>query len=437
MCHGRLIKFTVNLRGFKMKRILIYYPPNKLGMSDFAITDYTKLHERVKKELNGKFPNVGNKVWLQGITSVITTQDCVYEFGYQEIPEEIINQKYDCVLLPLANCFYAGWMKYMKVRTQHIKKLKVPVYVIACGVQADSYDDINTLVDEIREPATEFIQAVYNTGGQFALRGYFTAEFFEKLGFHDAVVTGCPSLFQMGVLQIPTSKVKETDFKATINGTFKLPINHRDIEKSNFICQNTYGNLLYDPEYFENNPYTIRRVLRDIRRGDYEMVKAIADQRIHLFVDTQQWMSYFVQNNISFSFGSRIHGTVMPILSGVPALLYSCDARTREMAEFFDIPYIMQEQEEKYDIYELYMKTDYSKFNKNFVKRYEAYEKFLEKCGITSGINRQNIFMSRTKENVEYPYVVNKRYQEKLQKKLSCFKILFDITERYYNKKER
>lgn len=418
-----------------MKKVLIYYPPNKLGMSDFEPTNYKEICERVKCELNGKFPNVGNKVWLQGITSAISTGYCEYEFGYEEIPEEEINKKYDCVLLPLANCFHAGWVKYMKQRTQHIKKIKIPVYVIACGVQADSYDDLSKLVEQIKEPATEFIQAVYNTGGEFALRGYFTAEFFEKLGFHNAVVTGCPSLFQMGRnLQISNKKVDKNEFKATLNGTFKLPIDKNDIDRSDFICQSTFGNLLYDNEYFKDNPYTLRRILRDIRRGDYSMVKAIADERIHLFADMQQWMSYFIDNNISFSFGSRIHGTIMPILSGVPSLLYSCDARTREMAEFFDIPYMIRNEGDIHRLYDLYYQIDYSVFNKKFSERFDAYEAFLKKCGLVDKINEENIFMSRASQLYREPDVINKNELKELKRYIQKRKVVFDLVNYYYNK---
>lgn len=421
-----------------MKKILIYYPEDKFGMSDFREIDYSRIYLRVKNELEGKFPNVGNKVWLQGITSAITTEDCEYHFGYEEVPYDVINREYDCVLLPLANCFHSGWVKYMETRTKHIKNIKIPVYVIACGVQIDSYDDIGKLVSEIKEPATKFIQSVYNTGGEFALRGYITAEFFAKLGFHDAVVTGCPSLYQMGRdLKISNAKVEKDVFKAAINGTFRLPLKKSEFSKCDFIDQGTYGNLLYDPEYFSKTNWSLRRILRDIRRGDYEVLKAIADERIRLFANIQEWMSYYTREQISFSFGSRIHGTVMPILSGVPSLLYACDARTREMAEFFDIPYIMpNEGKTPYDLYDLYCQTDYSKFNQNFAKRFDEYERFLSKCGITKKVNQNNIFMSKEAQ-IELPESVNKKHFKKLSTLTTSLKPAFDLVELYYQKKTR
>lgn len=425
----------IHLEGCNMK-VLIYYPPNKLGMSDFRKTDYSSLAERARKELDGKIPNFGNKVWLQGILSEIDVEETTYEFGYDELTEEYINSNYDCVLLPLANCFHYNWIPYLEKRASHVSKLKIPVYVIACGIQAKSYDEIDSLVDSIKEPATKFIKSVYNTGGEFALRGYFTAEFFERLGFKDAVVTGCPSIFQMGRdLTISNEKVSRKNFVSTINGTFKLPVPDKCIKLSDYICQDVYGKVLYDPEYFISNPLTFRRILKYIKRGDYDFVRAVANNKIKLFADTQQWMSYYIHNNVSFSFGSRIHGTIIPILSGVPSLCYTRDARTREMTEFFDIPHIVPSSNlQKKDIYEWYCETDYSAFNANFAKRYDDFEKFLQKCGLVKKINQSNPFMQKTAEGFEYPEIVNIEHIKKLKKTVSQNKLIFELLDLYCKK---
>ena len=367
-----------------MKKVLIYYPKNVLGMSDFRPADYQNLHKRVKAELDNNFPNFGNKVWLQAILSEISDGTCEYEFGYDDISEDYINQKFDCVLMPLANCFHAGWIKYMEKRASHIEKLKIPVYVIACGVQANSYDDLDNLVNEVKIPATRLISAVYNTGGQFALRGYFTAEFFEKLGFKNAVVTGCPSIFQMGrELTISNKKVSKDEFSATINGTFNLPVSDNDIKISDYICQDICAKYMYDPEFFTNNPMDTRRIFKLVKRGEYPFLRALANNKIKVFADVPQWLNYYIYNNVNFSFGSRIHGTIIPILAGVPSFCYSRDARTREMVEFFDIPYVTSFEHDytkKRNLYDWYCETDYTKFNTKFKERYDNFEAFLKKC---------------------------------------------------------
>lgn len=417
-------------------KVLIFYPENKLGMSDFRKPDYKKLAERARIELNGKIPNFGNMVWLQGIVSEISTPISDIQFGYEDLSADYINNNFDCVLLPLANCFHSGWVKYMEKRTQYIKGLKIPVYVIACGVQADSYDDLDELICSIKEPATDFIKAVYNTGGEFALRGYFTAEFFEKLGFRDAVVTGCPSIYQMGRdLKISNDKVDRKLFNATINGTFKLPVCADDIKRSDYICQDVYGKFLYDEKYFEENQFDLKRILKIVKRGDYDWLNALANNKIKLFADTQQWLSYYIKNKVSFSFGRRIHGTIIPILSQVPALCYTEDARTREMTEFFDIPNVMPSKTmtEK-SLYDWYLQTDYTKFNLNFEKRFDAFEGFLQKCGLVDKINQENVFINRNDNNFEFPEIINQKEIDKLRKKINRNKLIISAVNTVYNK---
>lgn len=417
-----------------MKKVLILYDENKLGMTDFEKTDYRFLSDRVNKECNGKFPNFGNKVWLQGITSAITTDYCEYTFGYSSVDPEYANKNFDCVVLPLANCFHKGWIPWLITRSDYVSKLKIPVHIIACGAQADSYNDLNQLVEETKENASRLINAVYATGGNIALRGYFTAEYFEKLGFHDYTVTGCPSMYQMGRdLSISNKKVGRDEFKATINGDFDLPITKESIEASHFICQGNYGKMLYDRDFFNKNPFDFKRIRKYISRGDFKIVEALAENRIHVFSNIQDWMSFFVNEKVSFSFGSRIHGTIMPILSGVPSMIYTRDSRTREMAEFFDIPNMLPEIGiQKYDLYDLYLETDYSDFNKNFALKFDAYENFLIKCDLVEHVNQKNIFMSRDAE-YEKPVIVNQEYLDALNRYLKKNSLMFRLIEKYYD----
>lgn len=60
------------------------------------------------------------------------------------------------------------------------EKIKIPVFIISCGVQADSYEDLNDLVKSTGNVSKRFISTIYKTGGQFALRGWFTAEFLKN-----------------------------------------------------------------------------------------------------------------------------------------------------------------------------------------------------------------------------------------------------------------
>ena len=165
----------------------------------FEKTDFSKLSALIPEIYGNICPNLGNRLWFQGIVSVISTSENTVEFAKFDFDIDEINANYDLIVAPMANIFAEYCYETLNRIAEIYEQIKIPVYVIACGAQANSYDDLKRLCDIIREPATRFIKAIHNTGGEFALRGYFTKELFNMLGFSDiGVVTGCPSLFQMG-----------------------------------------------------------------------------------------------------------------------------------------------------------------------------------------------------------------------------------------------
>ena len=118
------------------------------------------------------------------------------------------------------------------------------------------------------------------------------------------------------------------------------------------------------------------------------------ERRILLFLDIPIWRKYLIEGKFNFSYGTRIHGNIISILSGIPALICACDSRTREMAEFFSIPIIMPENSEK-TLEELYELADYRKFNSTFSKNFHLFEKFLKSNGLVKEIGRENIFFDQ------------------------------------------
>ena len=142
--------------------------------------------------------NVGNKLWLMGLVSSISTPENQVDFIEDTMSADYINSNYDICIKPEANIFSKRFSHFMETHIEKYSKITIPIYVIACGVQASSYDELSELVESIGDISKRFIRSIYQTGGEFCLRGYFTKEFFDRLGFSSAVVTGCPSMYQYG-----------------------------------------------------------------------------------------------------------------------------------------------------------------------------------------------------------------------------------------------
>lgn len=372
-----------------MAKILIYKDVVPNGEYDiFNKIDYIKYRRE-----NIKCYNVGNRAWLQGI--IVALQDGNNELVLltPSMTIDYINSEFDYIVLPMANIFHRRYIHDMERLAKIFFQIKVPTFVIACGVQAKSYDYLEELINSIKEPATLFIKSIYSTGGEFALRGYFTKEFFDKLGFRSAVVTGCPSLYQLGDQLRIEKQLNPSNIKSVYNGKLDL-IGDKLLCDSNsvYIDQDEYYEIIYaiNSAKQESKRDFIKNI---IKKYGYTIVQLAMEKRALLFLDIPTWRKYLMKNHFNFSYGTRIHGTIISILSGVPSLINICDSRTREMAEFYAIPMCTVKGDRK-TVEELYDLMDYKEFNECFFERYHQFEKFLVDNGLVKKIGSNNVFFN-------------------------------------------
>lgn len=367
-----------------MRNILIHMLVDPYSEYDiFSETNYAAMADAFRSK-SIRCPNLGNRLWFQGLVSEISGEENTLTYFREDMSKDYINEHFDMIIAPMANVFHPAFSELLNRLAARFQGICIPVYVIACGVQTDSYQNLDVLCSAIGAPARAFMKSVYDTGGEFALRGYFTKEFFDRMGFPTAVVTGCPSLYQLGRnLQITEDKVSHGEFRPLINGDTHayLPLakNYPDAE---FFDQERFFHILHDPDCAP----TLRSL---VHLYGFETTRWLLSEKVRMIPGMNDWWNYLRNQNFHFSFGSRIHGSIMPILAGVPAAMAPQDARTREMAEFFQIP-ILEKQDKS--LYDLYLETDYSAFNRNFSEKYDVYEQFLISRGIVKKCNPKNEF---------------------------------------------
>lgn len=405
-----------------MKKIILYRGKT-IDCDIFKPTNYSSFFDDYK--ISGG--NVGNKLFNTATEKYITNPYTNYKYVmYDEInfipfinkeDVEEANSNYDLVIMPQANifCNSSFHKNLLTMWKKGIEQFKIPVYVLGVGIQINKIEDINDLVESIHREATEFITAVYRTGGNFSLRGNYTKLFFEKLGFSEAIVTGCPSMFQFGTnLHLPIEKIPTNKFKPVINGFHSL-FYKKEFSKifdnySNavYLDQDEASTLLYNKSYFTEN--TKKQILQNYTPKEIEL---IAKNRFHLFYDLKTRFDFLKEEEFNFSFGPRIHGNIMAILNNIPGFVYAIDLRTQELAEYFEIPYITKLQNNM-DLYELYYNANYEKFNKNYLSKYKKFENFLINNNIISEPLEKyiNIFDEKF-QNIQWqkPKIIN---QEKI-----------------------
>lgn len=409
-----------------MKKILLFTNLKYLDRRVLQPCNYNNLWSDLVKQNGG---NSGNKLFAFAMEKYLMRPSIYYEHYSDDMTIEYINSFFDLIIIPMANILNSNPIvkAEMEYYANYFSKIKIPVYPIGVGAQANSYDDIELLCQSIREPATRFIRAIYNTGGEFGLRGYFTKEVFDRLGFEGAVTIGCPSMYQAGRnLKIEKRVDKSDTFHVLLNGDI-LYLQQENLlrflnDKSCvFMDQNEFAKLLYSHQLKSDSMDDGSCLRALIKEYTLTGLKALVNDRVKLIYDVPIWLQYIKSGNFSFSFGSRIHGNIAAILGGTPALVYYRDSRTRELAEFFDIPHI-NKVKKNITIQELFMQIDYNKFNANFEKKYDAFERFFIDRDILDSVSadselerqiRQTPFQAPQIQNSEFLSELKEVLQEK------------------------
>lgn len=415
----------------KSKRILLLYDNRELDRQVLKPVNYISFEEEWKKQNGG---NAGNKLFTFAIEQYLTKEDIVYSYYTGNETIEDINEKYDIAILPLANIFnsHPAILQLLESYTRIIEKFKIPVYIIGCGIQCTSYEEIDMLVSTIKTPVGEFLNAVYQTGGELALRGYATKEFLDKIMQNSAEVTGCPSLYQKGAgLQITNEKVDEKIFRPVINGNLKY------LRKINMLSVfDKYANSIYLDQdefapwlYFEKLSLKDKNVWELVRKRTYYGAELLAENRIKLLYDIPYWIKYLQTEGFHFSCGSRIHGNIAAILAGVPAMVLYRDARTRELAEFMELPCCPSIDGRL--LYKKYLKADYSRFNKTFSDKFKKFEHFMVSHGISHDIGDRTLFDDKISQNHwSEPEIIGRNNIEYIRNKFQRNAMKY----RYYDK---
>lgn len=374
-----------------------------LDSIDFCFDKKENYDTIADRYCNG-YGNFGNKFFLSteigylkdeiDFDHLIRYSDVRNDYFISDLTIEQVNERFRAIVLPQANIFNPEKkvLAQLKGFTSFIRLLKIPVFVIGVGIQAKSYNELKHVYKSISVVAKEFCDAVYSTGGEFSLRGYVTKELLDMLGYSDAVVTGCPSLFRNGRdFEVSSVKKEERDnFRPVMNGYSYCFLNKAysdNFFKYNayFMDQDEFMGLLYGKEVEEKNIYRL------LHKYTIKGIMAAAQGRVCLLYDVSLWDAFLKRNLVNYCFGYRIHGNILSITNGIPSTVVAHDCRTYELADYFSIPYVGEKDAKHIDLYDSYMKCDYTVFNKKYKKKYDLFEQFL----IENGLVRTKISIDR------------------------------------------
>lgn len=330
--------------------------------------------------------NVGNLVFGQAVHRALSTRTAeVTSNRFMQSPARAaqINERYDVFVVPLANAFRPSFADSLQRLTQLIQSLRIPVVVVGVGAQAPIGRDASRL-EPIADTVRQFLRAVLDRSASIGVRGEFTDDYVRSLGFDDVEVIGCPSMFMWGDDLSVKPKVDSLDRESAVT----LGVSPYVDEIAHVVSHHVrrYPNLTYVPQ----DVSTLRRMVYGSMPEDRERH---SDQPIYLDhplfrqgkvrfpLDPRSWMEHLAGRD--FYFGTRVHGTIVSLLSGTPAVLLAHDSRTLELARYHELPYrTVDSLPANVDAAPLYDEADFSRFHDGHASRFAAYCGFLERNGL-------------------------------------------------------
>lgn len=332
--------------------------------------------------------NVGNLLFQHAFirsihsadTNVITVQD-------QVMPDETIdkiNKNIDAVYLPFANAFRPTFRGGLHNWIQMIDKIKVPVVVVGIGAQCET-DNAMLELAAINDDVRLFCNKILSRSQSIGVRGEFTANYLNDLGIKNVDIVGCPSMFYHGK-HLPKASLPSPENMAKVAfnfspqspanlGALNANVNHELTEirrLMRLMPEATFDYFAQDTNELAHQIWGSKQVTLS------SMCAELAHVRTRYPIDVHQWIKDLQAYDLSI--GTRIHGCIAAVLAGIPSVMLCHDSRTRELAQWFDLPRL-----DKTDgAYNLTIETiaeclQASKMQAVFQERYQTYIGFLKK----------------------------------------------------------
>lgn len=313
-----------------------------------SVPDSHLLDSRTLFRLAGH--NTGNFAFTHAIRrQVVGWADPVHE-GVRTSPGRMRDAGDICVI-PGANKL--GRHADLGKMADLLEAADVPTVVLSLGAQSS----IDYRIPELPEGTVRWVAAVVRRSpsglANIGVRGEFSRRVLAAYGFEQARIVGCPSLFlnpvtDLGRLIERNAGLVPRRVAVAAGG----PRWHHlaRIEQSltrivtategAYVCQAPFAMLALargdEAALSEEELDACRQYVdREMSREDF---RTWAGRFATAFYDIPAWIEFL--RSFDFVVGTRIHGVVLGMQAGVPALCVASDSRTRELCETMAIPHV-------------------------------------------------------------------------------------------------
>jgi hypothetical protein len=290
-----------------------------------------------------------------GRCAALKKKDHISNIWNDELPDPgRINSDFNMCLFTLQDQLQRTLPNYVKKEklakiTEFLKRIKIPVVSYSLGTNEMMTESRvkrasilnNIFVKKRQKIAHEFkafLEVISEKSASLGIRGYITMEELARIGIHNATVIGCPTYFENGEKQ-EIIKKKLTDVSPILGaGLFAS----REVNPLIYICQSEKIGLKIC-HGAEISPNDISEIYQSsLHYPGYAncFIQALRRDKVKAFCNMDDWKRFIQTEKIELSVGTRVHGSIMAMNAGVPAVCTAGDSRALEMCSYLGMPHM-------------------------------------------------------------------------------------------------
>jgi len=308
--------------------------------------------------------NTGNFLFVRALEKQLK-----YDFAERGINfnPKYLNRNFDYIAIPAAN--WVNSYQDDRAHAERIEKTKLPCITVGLGAQSPE----EGIYPQVSQGTVRLLKVLSERAVSIGVRGEFTAEVLGRLGVKNVTIVGCPSLFFNCHSNLSLEKSEISELKTIFHGTHFQPDNSilQDTLKANVerelyrlafrnggtvILQSEFPEILFcfgktASEIGDQNWLFLKRLYGVEKQGPE--LEHFLRRKLKIFFKINEWINEVKKHD--FSIGTRLHGTIISLISGVPAVLIPHDSRTAEMARYAMIPNMSASDFLNTDLHDIYL----------------------------------------------------------------------------------
>lgn len=357
---GGELKFPASLKYLNNdSNTPFFLSPMLFGLKELNSNDLRLNSEEIDVLVGG---NTGNMAYHDAIKHITGIKQV--SGNWSDIPISDSHSLKSIGIYPCAN--QIGPHADMGEAADCLEKTEMPFVAFGLGsqIEFDEKGDLNRQQFSVpigtRRWLRELCLRAPGSSPNIAVRGESSLEVLDELGFGNSCeVLGCPTLFlntqerELGKKLVERNAQKDRicvalghyswDKVKNLESHFLSLIKNSTNSSPDLLVQSNINMIRLAKGDFEDISPEIRKKIfmhfsQSNEGGTETEVLRELHRRSTFFLDSRSWMDFY--KGFDFVIGPRIHGVMLALQAGVPALCVTIDARTEELCKTMMVPHI-------------------------------------------------------------------------------------------------